>query len=87
MPRPFLVALCLCALGALPVHAQDGGTGVTPSLRTSCIGDYFRFCGGMDPGGAEVRTCFRRNIAQVSSGCRAAIVVAFPADARRLRPR
>lgn len=43
------------------------------NLQMSCTGDYLRFCAGTEPGGPEVEACFKRNMRNLSPGCRGAI--------------
>lgn len=43
------------------------------NLERNCMGDYLRLCAGTDPGGPEVEACFRRNMRNLSPGCRGAI--------------
>ncbi len=60
-----------------PAFAQTADT-ASDRLKSSCAGDYFQFCNGMDPGGREVADCFRRNARQLSPACQAAIAESRP---------
>lgn len=86
MSRTPLLVLGLLLLAGGHANAQEAN-GVTPSVRTSCVSDYFRYCAGLNPAGGEVKACFREHIREVTPTCRAAIVAAFPEDARRYRAR
>ena len=60
-------------------HAQ-------PSLRQACAPDYHKFCEGLFPGTAAIRTCFAQNLARLAPACQAAIAatrVAREADETR----
>ena len=65
------LAAALTALSVSNASAQSAGERET--LQLACGGDYLRFCAGTDPGGPEVRACFRRNMRNLSPGCRSAI--------------
>jgi hypothetical protein len=43
-------------------------------LRTSCRGDYIRFCRGLRFGEGRVVSCLHYNAANLSPACQAAIV-------------
>lgn len=64
------VAAAAVLLSAPPARAQRDD----PGLRANCAGDYFRYCAGLNPGGPEIRRCFRRNLPRLSAGCRGAIL-------------
>ncbi|MCJ2086984.1 3',5'-cyclic-nucleotide phosphodiesterase [Methylobacterium sp. E-005] len=66
----FLVLSFVMAAGSASAQGDDPATG---HLRTFCSGDYLSLCNGMDPKGAEVVACFRRNMGKLSPGCRTAI--------------
>jgi len=72
MPRLLRLLGVAATLTAAPAFAQDAEA-VLGNLRTFCSGDYLRLCAGMDRKGLKVVACFRRNMPEVSPGCRAAV--------------
>ena len=67
----FALAAALVLAGLSDASAQSGSE--RQSLQLACGGDYLRLCAGTDPGGPEVRACFRRNMRNLSPECRSAI--------------
>jgi hypothetical protein len=49
---------------------------VSSNVRNACVGDYLNFCAGMEIGSKELRRCFNRNGAKLSSGCVSALISA-----------
>lgn len=69
-----LVVSVAVASSCLPLGAQAlEKTGSRASLKPFCSADYARLCNGLDLNGPEVVACFRRNVREVSPGCRTAI--------------
>lgn len=64
------------ALGGLSLTLSSPASAVSSSVRNACMGDYFAYCAGMEVGSAELRRCFNRNGAKLSSGCVSALVAA-----------
>lgn len=67
------IAVVLLGLGMI---APTPASAVSASVRNACTGDYFNFCAGMEVGSQELRRCFNRNGAKLSSGCVSALVAA-----------
>lgn len=67
------LALAAALVFLSPSNASAQNAGERQSLELACGGDYLRLCAGTDPGGPEVRACFRRNMRNLSAGCRSAI--------------
>lgn len=63
-------------LAAVALAMPSPASAVSSSVRNACMGDYFSFCAGMEVGSAELRRCFNRNGAKLSSGCVSALVAA-----------
>jgi hypothetical protein len=66
------------AVAAAPVVVEPAPLLVTPReemfiLRTSCRGDYVRFCRGLRFGEGRVVSCLHYNAANLSPACQAAI--------------
>ncbi len=73
LPLSRLVSTAVVLLGAavlLPAPASA----VSANVRNACVGDYFNFCAGMEVGSKELRRCFNRNGAKLSSACVSALV-------------
>ncbi len=67
------------AVAAAPVVVEPAPLLVTPReemfiLRTSCRGDYIRFCRGLRFGQGRVASCLHYNAANLSPACQAAMV-------------
>ena len=60
----------------LGVALATPASAVSSSVRNACMGDYFQFCAGMEVGSQELRRCFNRNGAKLSSSCVGALVAA-----------
>ncbi|MDR7039302.1 MULTISPECIES: hypothetical protein [Methylobacterium] len=59
---------------AAAVAAPGGATSADRSeLKRSCTGDYFTYCGDLEPDSPEVQACFRQNKAKLSPNCQSAI--------------
>lgn len=69
---------CFAAVTAtlLAVALSAPASAVSSSVRNACMGDYFSFCAGMEVGSAELKRCFNRNGAKLSSGCVSALISA-----------
>lgn len=65
------LTIAVVAATALPGTAQAQ---VSANVRNACMGDYFEYCAGMEVGSQELRRCFNRNGAKLSSGCVKALV-------------
>lgn len=70
-----LVTIAATVAG-LALILPSPASAVSSSVRNACMGDYFSFCAGMEVGSAELRRCFNRNGAKLSSGCVSALVAA-----------
>lgn len=60
---------CRASLAALPSEQQ------LDTVRSACRMDYFADCFGIAPGGKDALQCLNAHAAEVSSGCRTAMVV------------
>lgn len=75
LPLSRLVGLAALLLG-LGLLMPAPASAVSASVRNACTGDYFNFCAGMEVGSQELRRCFNRNGAKLSTGCVSALVKA-----------
>ncbi|KAB1080741.1 hypothetical protein F6X53_05095 [Methylobacterium soli] len=66
------VIALLAATTITPAQARDP-VRPTDRLQTFCTADYVRLCPDIDPHAPEMEACFRKNIDDVSPGCRAAV--------------
>lgn len=66
------VILLIVILSTGPAPAGDDSPEMR-AMRSNCVGDYFRYCAGLNPNGSEVRTCFHGHRASLSRECSAAI--------------
>ena len=66
----FGLLLTTAAAAAAPNGAASSDRS---ELKKYCTGDYFTYCGDLEPDGPEVQACFRQNKAKLSPNCQAAI--------------
>lgn len=71
----------------LGVALATPASAVSSSVRNACMGDYFQFCAGMEVGSQELRRCFNRNGAKLSSSCVGALVAAGEVSKREVNRR
>ena len=69
MIRTLTIALALGSALVVPAVADDGKA----DLKRYCTGDATTFCAGMDPGGEEMKACFKTHRKDLSENCRRAI--------------
>lgn len=75
MPR-FLrrsIAGFALAMLAVPALAQQPSEEQIAAIRASCRSDFLSHCAGVPRGGAEALQCLKRNVAQLSPACQAAV--------------
>jgi|LNFM01.1.fsa_nt_gb hypothetical protein len=75
LPLSRIVSIAAVVLG-LGVLMPTSASAVSSNVRNACMGDYFNFCAGMEVGSQELRRCFNKNGAKLSSPCVAALVSA-----------
>lgn len=65
----------IALLAAATVTAAEADDPAHPAgrLQRFCAADYVRLCPDIDLHGPEIEACFRKNIDEVSSSCRAAV--------------
>ncbi len=76
LPLTSFLTLAVSLLSALMLMSAPASAKVSASVRNACMGDYFQFCAGMEVGSPELRRCFNRNGAKLSSSCVSALVAA-----------
>jgi len=69
MTRTQTLALVLGLAFVAPASAQTG----KEDLKRYCTGDATTHCGGMDPGGEEMKACFKTHRKDLTENCRRAI--------------
>ncbi|MBI1201166.1 MAG: hypothetical protein GC182_01515 [Rhodopseudomonas sp.] len=59
-----------------PAAAQDAPTPAKPpsALRQACAEDVRVLCAGIAPGGGRIKQCFIAKRAQLSPGCKSALL-------------
>ena len=70
--RRSIVGLVLATL-AVPALAQQPSEEQIAAVRASCRSDFLSHCAGVPRGGAEALQCLKRNVAQLSPACQAAV--------------
>lgn len=75
LPVSRIVSIAAVMLG-LGVLMPAPASAVSSSVRNACTGDYLNFCAGMEVGSQELRRCFTKNGAKLSSACVGALVSA-----------
>ena len=76
LPLSRIASVAAVLLGLGLIQAAPASAVVNSSVRSACMSDYFQFCAGMDVGSSELRRCFNRNGAKLSSSCVSALVSA-----------
>jgi hypothetical protein len=72
-PTCLLLGLSFGPAQAQPTSAQ------TSAIRASCRSDFMANCSGVTPGGKDALECLQRNVAKLSSSCKAAVSATMPA--------
>lgn len=88
MPRQLgrlIVGLAAASL-ALPAQAQQPSEEQIAAVRASCRSDFLSHCAGVPRGGAEALQCLKRNVAQLSPACQAAVNAIAAATSRPAAP-
>lgn len=80
----FALTVTLAASAATNLDAREPGSEVS-TLRAQCSSDYLRLCAGVDLNRKAIEACFRKNIREVSLGCRVAVTSYKTADANNRR--
>jgi hypothetical protein len=77
-----LTSLALVAV-TVPALAQQPSDEQIAAIRAACRSDFMSHCSGVPRGGAEALACLKRNVAQLSLACQAAVnAVAAAAPAK-----
>jgi len=75
-----LIAACSPALAQQPTQAQ------IDAIRSNCRSDFLSKCSGVPRGGPEAVRCLKDHLAQLSSGCHAAVSAITPAAPKVAAP-
>lgn len=70
MLRTILIATLLCASGA--AFSQD----MTAEQRSACMGDYEKFCKGVEPGGGRIIACLSKSSDKLTAACKKVLTAA-----------
>jgi hypothetical protein len=73
-PIPSLTLAGTAAALALAFTVSVAAAQGTPQQQQACQGDAFRLCSEFIPDVPKIKACMSRKRAQLSAGCRAAIV-------------
>ncbi|MDR3678174.1 MAG: cysteine rich repeat-containing protein [Acidobacteriota bacterium] len=74
------VVLAVMVDGALrpqSLYAQAASTQALPDVRAACAGDVQKLCAGVPSGGGRIIACLKQHQAEVSDGCKQALVKAM----------
>ena len=81
-----LVAAPIAAMGQNAPPAPDQGAPAAPGQMApagpgsgplaACRADLAQFCGGLQPGGGRISACIREHFAELSPGCKQALIQA-----------
>lgn len=58
----------------LPVVFVATAARAAPDVKAACMADYLALCGSVPPGGGRVVACMKEHRAQVSTGCKVAVL-------------
>jgi hypothetical protein len=73
--------LMLSVLAGSPAQSQQPSPEQVIAIRSSCRSDFMARCAGVTPGGADALACLRKNVAQLTPGCQAAVKASSPRPA------
>ena len=72
-----LAAMVDCVLGPQSLYAQSVSPQALADGRAACASDVQKLCAGVPPGGGRIIACLKQHQAEVSDGCKQAIVKAM----------
>jgi hypothetical protein len=58
----------------LPLFFAATPAPAAPDVQAACMADYLALCGSVQPGGGRVVACMKAHRAQVSMGCKVAVL-------------
>ncbi|WP_076864112.1 cysteine rich repeat-containing protein [Bradyrhizobium mercantei] len=70
MLRIVLTAALLC--GSTAVYAQE----MTAAQRNACMGDYEKYCKGVEPGGGRIIACLAKQSDKLAPACKKVLAAA-----------
>ncbi|MDQ2079991.1 cysteine rich repeat-containing protein [Xanthobacteraceae bacterium Astr-EGSB] len=70
--------LMLSVLAGSPAQSQQPSPEQVSAIRSSCRSDFMARCAGVTPGGADALACLRKNVAQLTPRCQAAVKAGSP---------
>lgn len=70
MRYTIFIATLLCVSGA--AYSQD----LTAEQRSACMGDYQKFCKGIEPGGGRIIACLSKSSDKLTAECKKVLVAA-----------
>ena len=79
------VVLAVMVGGALrpqSLYAQAGSPQALADAQAACAGDVQRLCAGVPPGGGRIVACIKQHQAELSDGCKQALVKAMGGSGR-----
>jgi hypothetical protein len=76
VPAPAQNAPAAPDQGASPAPGQMAPAGPGSGALAACRPDVAQFCGQLQPGGGRIRACIREHFAELSPGCKQALVQA-----------
>jgi hypothetical protein len=70
MQRAIMITALLCFSGT--AYAQD----LTAEQRSACMGDYEKFCKGVEPGGGRIVACLSKSSDKLTAECKKILIAA-----------
>lgn len=70
MRTTILMAMLLSLSGA--AYAQE----LTAEQRSACMGDYEKFCKGVEPGGGRIIACLSKSSDKLTANCKKVLIAA-----------
>ena len=72
-----LAAIVYGVLGSQPLYAQAVSSQASADAQAACASDVQKLCAGVQSGGGRIIACLKQHQAEVSDGCKQAIVKAM----------
>ncbi len=66
----------IIVLAFLSLSGVAGAQELTAEQRSACMGDYEKFCKGVEPGGGRIIACLSKSSDKLTSNCKKVLAAA-----------